>query len=284
MRKLALFMITAFSLGEGVCAYAKETAGLSVATAVAQAAKNNTNDKSSPSEQSEEPSGDEVKGASVRTMPLPMDGIAVVQGKNGKTYFVSTNGRYQFDGKIVNVYTNKSIESVDDAVDERYMTLADMSLSLADIATIAYGNPNLPLQGRVMIDPYCKECQRVLIDLEKIKDKVHLEIMIAPIAGKDSTVTGLNMWCAYEKNYSLGRQILADLIKGPPYQKYPEQADCKGQRLMLNTMLTRTLNLEGLPAFWRADGFAKAGVPDDIIGFLKSRRNKEQSGLRERKE
>ena len=247
-------------------------ADLPVADAVAKAVGT---PEQQPSVPVAEPTSDEVEEASVRSFPLPLDGISIVQAKNNKTYIVSTNGRYLFDGKIRNAYTNKIIESVDDAIAERYLTLSDMSLSLADIATIAYGNPSLPLQGRLLIDPYCPECKRVLNDLEKIKDKVHLEIMITPITGKESITTGLNMWCAYEKNYNLGRQVLGDLMKGPPYQQYPQNPDCKGQRLMLNAMLTRTLDLKGVPAFWRADGFAKAGVPKDILGFLQSRRAKE---------
>lgn len=216
-----------------------------------------------------------VAAASVRTIYLPMDGMAVVQAKSGKTYMVSTNGRYQFDGKIKDIYTNKEINTVEDAIESHYLTLAQMSLSQADIATIAFGNPQLPLQGRLLIDPYCDECKRVLNELEKMKDKVHLEVMIAPVSSKEAIKTGLGMWCAYEKNYNLGRQILGDLMKGPPYPDYPVNEACKGQRVMLNTMLIRTLGLEGVPAFWRADGFAKAGVPKDMLGFLNSRRGKE---------
>lgn len=277
MIKKAPFSAVECAIGLGLALLCQTTFAddLPVADAVAKATGSSVSQQSQPIDPTKEPTSDEVSGASIRSFPLPLDGMSLVEAKDKKTYIVSTNGRYQFEGKIRNVYTNKLIETVDDAIAERYMTLADMSLSLADIATIAYGNPNLPLQGRLMVDPYCAECKRVLSELEKIKDRVHLEIMITPIAGKESIVTGLNMWCAYEKNYNLGRQILGDLMKGPPYQQYPQNPDCKGQRLMLNTMLTRTLDVKGVPAFWRADGFAKAGVPKDILAFLKSRRTKE---------
>lgn len=277
MKKKAPFSAVECAIGLGLALLSQTTFAddLPVADAVAKATGSSVSQQSQPIDPDKEPTSDEVSGASIRSFPLPLDGMSLVEAKDKKTYIVSTNGRYLFEGKIRNAYTNKLIETVDDAIAERYMTLTDMSLSLADIATIAYGNPNLPLQGRLMVDPYCAECKRVLSELEKIKDRVHLEIMITPIAGKESIVTGLNMWCAYEKNYSLGRQILGDLMKGPPYQQYPQNPDCKGQRLMLNAMITRTLDLKGVPAFWRADGFAKAGVPKDILAFLKSRRTKE---------
>ncbi|MNH44048.1 hypothetical protein D3C79_1060980 [compost metagenome] len=62
------------------------------------------------------------------------------------------------------------------------------------------------------------------------------------------------------------------LMKGPPYPDQPQQKECKGQRVLLNTMLTRTFNLKALPAIWRVDGLAQAGIPADLLAFLNERR------------
>ncbi|WP_270671116.1 hypothetical protein, partial [Aeromonas sp. QDB33] len=76
----------------------------------------------------------------------------------------------------------------------------------------------------------------------------------------------------HETNYNKGREVLDLLFKGQPYPTLPEQKACKGQRVLLNTMLTRTFNLKGLPAIWRVDGLAQAGTPPDLLAFLNERR------------
>lgn len=215
----------------------------------------------------------EVAESVKKSIPLPLDGVSVVKAKNGKDVIVSTNGRFQFLGQVRDLYTNQLIQTVDDAEDARYLTLSQMSLSSADTAPIPFGNPNIPLQARVMIDPYCPECLKLLKQLDEQKDKLHVELLITPITGQKAITQGLAMWCAYEKDYNMGRQIVADLIKGPPYPKYEENPGCNGQRVILNSMLTRVLNMPGLPAIWRVDGFAQAGIPDNLLTFLTTRRS-----------
>lgn len=216
----------------------------------------------------------EVSANVKRSQKLQMDGLAVVEAKGSKTLFVSTNGRFQFEGKITDIYTGKTIKTVDDAVDSNFLTLSQLSLTSADVAGIPYGNPKLPLQARVFVDPYCLTCQVLLGKLQKIKDRIHVEIMIAPLVSeKKSIPTGLNLWCAYEKDTSRAREIIAQLQKGSGYVQYPKNDNCKGNRVLLNSMITRILNVPGLPAFWREDGRAVAGIPDDIETWLKERRN-----------
>lgn len=208
----------------------------------------------------------------VKSAPIPLDGLVAAKDKNGNDIIVSTNGRYFLKGYLQDVYTNKTIRTIKDAQDAQYLTLSNMGLNLVDIGTIPYGNPQLPLQGRIMVDPYCPECTKLLKQLEPLRDKVHVEIMITPVAGNQSIITALNLWCTYEVNYDKGREVIDLLMKGAPYPVQPEQKQCKGQRVLLNTMLTRTFNLRALPAIWRVDGLAQAGIPTDLLAFLNERR------------
>ena len=208
----------------------------------------------------------------VKSVPLALDGLVAAKDKNGNDVIVSTNGRYFLKGYLQDVYTNKAVRNVKDAVDAQYLTLGNMGLNLVDIGTIPYGNPQLPLQARIMVDPYCPSCTALLKQLAENRDKVHVEIMITPISGQESILTALNLWCTYETNYNKGREVLDLLFKGQPYPTLPEQKACKGQRVLLNTMLTRTFNLKGLPAIWRVDGLAQAGTPPDLLANLNERR------------
>lgn len=212
----------------------------------------------------------------VKSAPIPLDGLVAAKDKNGDDVIVSTNGRYVLKGYLLDIYTNKTIKNVKDAVDARYLTLSNMGLNLVDIATIPYGNPNLPLQGRIMVDPYCKQCTELLQQLSTMRDDIHVEIMITPISGNQAIQTALNLWCTYELDYNKGRHIVDLLIKGAPYPVEPEQKQCKGQRVLVNTMLVRTFNLEGLPAIWRADGYSELGIPKDLKSFLNERRKTEE--------
>ena len=213
----------------------------------------------------------------VKSVPLPLDGLVAAKDKNGNDVIVSTNGRYFLKGYLQDVFTNKQIKTVDDAVDAQYLTLANMGLNLVHIGTIPYGNPKLPLQARIMVDPYCASSTDLLRKLSEHRDEVHVEIMLTPIAVQMSIKTALNLWCTYEVDYDKGREVVELLMKGKPYPELPEQPTCKGQRVLLNTMLTRTFNLKGVPAIWRVDGLAQPGIPNDLLAFLNERRPSDES-------
>ena len=106
----------------------------------------------------------------VKSVPLALDGLVAAKDKNGNDVIVSTNGRYFLKGYLQDVYTNKAVRNVKDAVDAQYLTLGNMGLNLVDIGTIPYGNPQLPLQARIMVDPYCPSCTALLKQLAENRD------------------------------------------------------------------------------------------------------------------
>lgn len=210
-----------------------------------------------------------------KKVELPMDGLTVVETKNGKTLFISKNGRYTFEGKLRNVYTQKEIKSLKDAEDERYFKIQDLDLSDSDIAPIPFGNPDLPLQARIFIDPYCKTCSALLDKLKELKKEIRVEILITPVSDKKAIKRGLALWCRYEADTSTANQVLEDLANPPKEEPKTTPApskDCHGNRVLLNSMLTRVLATPGLPLFWRADGATFAGIPKDIKKFLNDKR------------
>lgn len=211
-----------------------------------------------------------------KEVDLPMRGFKVVKTKNGKTLFLSSNGRYQFEGKLVNVYTQKEIKSIEDAEDEQYFTIQSLNLSDSDIAPIPFGNPNLPLQARVFIDPFCPTCTHLMDELNKVKKDIRVEILITPVSSKNSIRRGLDLWCRYEKDTSQANEVLHDLTtppKEPATKSNPlDSKECHGNRVLLNSMLTSVLAAPGMPFIWRADGKTYAGIPKDLKGFLGEKR------------
>ena len=214
---------------------------------------------------------DELK----QKVKLPLDGISVIETKDGKNVFNSINGRYVFEGVIKNVYTNKTVTNVADAKDEWFMTIQDMNLSDSDIAPIPFGNPKIPLQARVFLDPYCETCTVLFNELNKNKDKVHVEILITPITGQDAVRRGLDLWCAYEQNTELGNEVLSALANPDKSMKKSATAftdKCHGNRVVLNSILTRVLGAKGYPFMWRVDGGNVAGIPKNLLQFLNGKR------------
>lgn len=206
---------------------------------------------------------------------LPLDGISVIETKDGKQVFNSLNGRYVFDGVIKNVYTNKTVSNVSDAKDEWFMTIQDMNLSDSDIAPIPFGNPKIPLQARVFLDPYCETCTTLLKELNKKKDKVHVEILITPITSQNAVRRGLDLWCAYEQNTEMSNEVLTALVNPEQPVKKASTAftdKCHGNRVVLNSILTRVLGAKGYPFMWRIDGANVTGIPKDLMQFLNGKR------------
>ena len=141
--------------------------------------------------------------------------------------------------------TNKAVRNVKDAVDAQYLTLGQHGSQPGRHRHHPYGNPQLPLQAPHHGGPYCPSCTALLKQLAENRDKVHVEIMITP-----DLWAGVHSDCAQSVVYlrnqlQQGPEVLDLLFKGQPYPTLPEQKACKGQRVLLNTMLTRTFNLKG---------------------------------------
>ena len=213
-----------------------------------------------------------------KEVSLPMRGFHVVRTTNGKTLFLSSNGRYRFEGKLINSFTQKEIKSIEDAEDEEYFSIQDLNLSDSDIAPIPFGNPDLPLQARVFIDPFCPTCSQLMDELNKVKKDIRVEILITPVSSKAAIRRGLELWCRYETDTDQANQVLSDLVHPPKEPKAtPNPMDnkaCHGNRVLLNSMLTSVLAAPGMPYLWRADGKTFAGIPKDIKAFLKEKRTK----------
>ena len=192
---------------------------------------------------------------------LPIETLNLVETKKGNTYFISGNGRFVFKGKLFDVWKNQSVDNVADAKSLDFLKLSDMGITDADMAIFKVGNPNIPRQGYLIVDPTSRNTKEILRTVMNDQGEFHLDILLVPrLKGAKHTVERL--WCAENKNTALTDLILQTntTVKA--------KENCDKKPIFRNMALFSLLDINSTPIIVREDGYRLTGVPKDLKFFL----------------
>jgi thiol:disulfide interchange protein DsbC len=198
---------------------------------------------------------------------LPIGELNFIETTKGLTYLVSSNGRFVIKGELVDVWKNKAIGNAMEAYDLKYLTLSQMGIVDDEMGIIKIGNPAIPKQGYLFLDPqstYTKEIIDTIIDDQK---SYHLDIMLIPqLEGSNKIIQRL--WCAVDKNAAL-----MDLIYRTT-TAIKQKENCNLRPIIKNRALFGLMDNPKTPLTVRIDGYRISGVALDLKSFLNNTRDK----------
>jgi len=192
---------------------------------------------------------------------LPINSLKLVETKKGKVYFISGNGRFVFKGTLFDIWKRKSIDNASDGEDLKYLKLSEMGIKDSDMALFKIGNPKLPRQGYLILDPTTKNAKTLLDRIMVDQGSYHLDILLVPIK-KGAKETVNRLWCAEDKNAALTDLILQTNTTGK------QKKECDIRPIYRNMALFSLLDINSVPIIVREDGYKLVGIPKDLKGFL----------------
>lgn len=199
----------------------------------------------------------EKKGEVLGIKELPMKKLYFVEAERG-TYVVSSDGRFVFDGRLVDVWHRKTIKNLADANSIQRTPINNIGLDVEkQLATFQYGNPNLPRSGVAFVDPTSKYTTQFLEYIEDNKDKYNWTVVLAPLVGGTAAVDrARRLFCAENR-----AQAKKDFTNGTSESFGDIKSDCPEEPIQMVKLLVDILSIEELPHIVREDGLVSEGLP-----------------------
>ena len=185
--------------------------------------------------------------------PLPINGM-VAAVKNGKLAFVSSNGRFVFQGSMFDSWEGKNIESLEDARHAyNYMNLKKLDFRVDALAPMTIGNGSREIV--IFTDPYCPSCHLLIEDALKETDYT-FKLVHIPVLGEDSQKAVRFGFCSPDRE--LAQKVLLGRVK-PKDIPNTEFKDCDKSPVAKRVVTTQLLGLKGVPFLLRDDGLVRNG-------------------------
>ncbi len=202
----------------------------------------------------------EIKGI----QELPVDKLMFVEAEKG-IYFVTGDGRFVIQGTMQDVWHRKHIDSLDDARDTLRTPLSNMNFDpLEQLPAWRVGNPDIPRQGLVFVDPTSAITQQFLQQVIAEKEKYHFVVALLPLVGGEKAMDrAKRLHCAKDRELAL-----IDLANYTNESTGELRPDCNAEKIMFGAAMTQVFRIEALPHFVREDGLVSKGLPEDLDKWL----------------
>jgi thiol:disulfide interchange protein DsbC len=204
-------------------------------------------------------------GTHNETAQLPITGM-VAAVKNGKLAFVSTNGRFVFQGKMFDAWNQKEIETVADAkLANDFMDLKKLDFRVKDLRPMEIGTGEKQIV--VFYDPYCPSCHHLLDDARKV-DGYTFNFVAIPVMGNPSVQAVRYSFCTTDKE--LSEKLLLGKIRP---EKIPQTKfeNCDTTAIAKRVVSAQLFGIQGVPFMVRDDGLVRNGyLKGDLKNWLEA--------------
>ena len=207
----------------------------------------------------------EKKGAIVGIKQLPMNKLFFVEAENG-SYVVSADGRFVFDGRLVDVWHRKTIRNLADAQKIQRTPVSNIGFKPEEqLATFQFGDKSLPRSGVAFVDPTSQYTSQFLKHLIENEDKYNFTVILMPLVGGQTAVNqSMKLWCAKDKEAAK-----ASLLNGTASTLKDMRDDCKEERVQMANYMVNVFNITELPHIIREDGLKSEGLPVNFEAWFK---------------
>lgn len=202
----------------------------------------------------------EIKGI----QELPISQVFFVEAEKG-IYFVTGDGRFVIQGKMQDVWHRKHIDSIDDARGTLRTPLSNMNFDpLEQLPAWQVGNPDIPRQGLVFVDPTSEITQQFLKHVIANKGKYNFVVALLPLVGGEKAMDrAKRLHCAKDRQLAL-----VDLANYTNKATGELRPDCNAEKILFGAAMSQVFRIEALPHFVREDGLTSKGLPEDLDEWL----------------
>lgn len=187
---------------------------------------------------------------------LPIKSIQFVYTEDGESYAVSGDARFVFIGKIVDLWQQKELKTIADAINTKRVPLEKVGYDKNKLAVWDIGNKSIPVQGTIFVSHDCPYCKKLLKEIDDNLDDYHFEIVLTPNGTSDENLADetRRLWCAADKDLAW-----KDLVNGT--NDADEEVDgCDWKPVVNAGMFFQAIEGRGVPTIFRADGLRKDGI------------------------
>ncbi|HGM7876876.1 TPA: DsbC family protein [Pseudomonas aeruginosa] len=186
--------------------------------------------------------------------PLPINGMVAAM-KNGKLAFVSDNGRFVFRGTVYDTWSQKNIESLQDA-EEAYKTIdiKKTKFRVDDLNPLTIGSGDKTVI--IFTDPFCPSCHVLLDDVKKTPGYT-FKVVYVPLLGDDSSKVVRAMVC--NKDQSSARKVMLGESKPLSIVGKEEVPGCDSSAIAKRIVSAHMFGIKGVPFMIRDDGLIRLG-------------------------
>lgn len=206
-------------------------------------------------------------GEIAQTLRLPASGLQMIQTTDGRTFYVSDNGRYLLNGPVKDLWHGgEELTSVSQARDlADRIDLARLKLDPHDLGALDYGEGKRDVV--VFIDPYCPHCAQLLQDLPALRTQYRFRLVPLPVLGEPSQRAVVALACRAETDakaaLALLMQAKANTLPAPK-----GESTCGVLPVQQALVAARLFGLSGTPFLIAPDGRMRNGAPKDLAAWL----------------
>lgn len=199
-------------------------------------------------------------------VPLPDAPYNAVQNKDGTVIFLSSTGRYLIAGKIIDVWSKKTLNTVSEM---RYafgrVNLEGIGIKTAELQPILLGTGNKRV--RIFVDPQCSWCDKLLTEIrgdESLQKDYVFEILVIPALGEASARISKALYCAQDQT----PEFLLNTLHTRTGAAVPQKPNCDTGTLDKRYIAAQMLGIQSVPFLIAPDGRTGTGKPQDLRAWL----------------
>lgn len=205
-----------------------------------------------------------------RVEALPITGLSMIEDKDGTIMFVSDNGRYVFQGTIVDIWSAKEIKDFSQ-VEEFYKIPVNQLNFDYEKEFVGFKVGNGEKKVVIFIDPFCPHCKTLLNETYDGKDDEYKDYsfhyIYAPLMGQKSQEAVIQLYCN-EKDMDLEEKIAR--LNERRYKDLVVTNTCKSDlvKVQQNYVVAKLFGINAVPYLIAPNGTYSTGVPKNLSEWL----------------
>ncbi len=193
-------------------------------------------------------------------VPLPVEQLQAVEA-NGEILFLSRNGRFVIQGRLMDAWHKKPLETIEAiryATDHVDVDVMGLPLDQMNTITLAGG----PKRVVVFVDPRCHVCKDFIRQAQERTDQYAFEFVVVPALGDESNRLSRGLFCAADKS-----NALEALLQGTLGQM-AQQPNCDTTFYDLTLTTAQLMGVQAVPFVIAPDGRFRPGAGADIWDWM----------------
>ena len=198
---------------------------------------------------------------------LGISSVRAVAGEDGPILFVADNGRFVIAGRMIDVWQQKELKTLDEiehAISRVY--LDPMGYEQTSYSSMKMGNGEK--RTVIFIDPHCGWCHKLINEIQTktalLKDYTFI-VHAVPVLGATSQPYAKKLWCSVAKD----EEKIRAMLKGDEaVNALPSKAGCDTDAHDHSIYLSKLIGVKAVPFVIAPDGRVSQGKPNDLRAFL----------------
>ncbi|MCK9172178.1 MAG: DsbC family protein [Desulfuromonas thiophila] len=183
---------------------------------------------------------------------------------DGKTFFMSSNGRYVIQGEMTDMWANKKpIATVEDLVQSvNTVDFSAIGLDMEDLLHLKYGYG--PEKVTIFVAPGCGYCKNALKQMKGLESKYTFQVVPLPIMGPRSEDALRRIACNYKDKPELSlAAVLSD-----HYDDLKISGDCDVEPVARALVTAQILGINSVPVIIDQKNRMSKGAPPSLAEHL----------------